>query len=428
MIASLRLVDFKNFANETLRLGPFTVIVGANASGKSNLRDAFRILHGVGRGYTLAEIVGGKYGSGGQLEWAPIRGAADEIARFGRRSFSIFTELEDVSKKPLQYEIKARIGDENQPGFRIAREELSESGYKAIYTSHPPSGDPVREQGEDDRLLLRIAKTSGQRKLGYRVAVRPDRPALTQIQGVKYVTRAYKDEAQSVAKSFSSMRFLDLVPDNMREPSFPGQTILGDRGENLPTVLKSICADENRKETLAEWTRELTPMDVKDFGFPVERTTGRVGLTIRETNDREVSAYGASDGTLRFLAILAALLGPDPAQLYFFEEIENGIHPSRLHLLLDLIEQQTVESGIQVVTTTHSPFLLAMMNDRTFSDTSVVCRLEDTDDATIRPVSKIPRAAELRESQGLGRLLAGGWMETALAFTEGDGNEDAAAE
>ena len=60
MITSIRLVNFKNFADETLRVGPFTVIVGANASGKSNIRDAFRFLHGIGRGYTLAEIVGGR--------------------------------------------------------------------------------------------------------------------------------------------------------------------------------------------------------------------------------------------------------------------------------------------------------------------------------------------------------------------------------
>ena len=59
MLTSLRLVNFKNFADETLKLGPFTVIVGANASGKSNIRDAFRFLHGIGRGYTLAENSGG---------------------------------------------------------------------------------------------------------------------------------------------------------------------------------------------------------------------------------------------------------------------------------------------------------------------------------------------------------------------------------
>ena len=44
MITSLSLVDFKNFEDETLRVGPFTVIVGTNASGKSNIRDAFQFL------------------------------------------------------------------------------------------------------------------------------------------------------------------------------------------------------------------------------------------------------------------------------------------------------------------------------------------------------------------------------------------------
>ena len=58
MINALRLVDFKNFANVTLKMGPFTVIVGANASGKSNLRDALRFLHGIGRGYNLPDIIG----------------------------------------------------------------------------------------------------------------------------------------------------------------------------------------------------------------------------------------------------------------------------------------------------------------------------------------------------------------------------------
>ncbi len=428
MITSIRLQNFKSFTDETLRLGPFTVIVGANAAGKSNLRDAFRFLHGIGRGYTLADVVGGRYGAGGQVEWEQIRGAANEMARFGHESFSIAAsitaELPGGRSAAMRHRIEVGIGDGHRSGFRVTREELVEEGYEATYTSHPPDGDPVRRQGDEDHLLLRIAKRTGQRKLGARAAVRPEQPALTQIRGVRHVIRAYKDEAQAVVDAFADMRFLDLAPDRMRQPSFPGQTVLGDGGENLPTVLQGICADEGRREALAEWTRELTPMDVKDFEFPVDPATGRIGLAIRETNDRVVSAYGASDGTLRFLAMLAALLGPDPARLYFFEEIDNGIHPSRLHLLIDLIETQTAKGGTQVVTTTHSPELLTMMSDRTFADTSVVCRLPDAAQAIIRPVSGIPRAEKLRKSQGLGRLLAGGWMEDALAFTEGEDEEE----
>ena len=65
-----------------------------------------------------------------------------------------------------------------------------------------------------------------------------------------------------------------------------------------------------------------------------------------------------------------------------------------------------------------------MVNDRTFGNMSVVCRLEDIEDSIIRPVANLPNAGELRKAQGLGRLLAGGWMETALAFAESDGDSE----
>ena len=141
---------------------------------------------------------------------------------------------------------------------------------------------------------------------------------------------------------------------------------------------------------------------------------------MKERNGNSVSAYSASDGTLRFLAMLAALLQKSPDKLYFFEEIDNGIHPSRVKLLLDLIERQTAKSGIQVVTTTHSPDLLAMIGDTTFENTSVVFRPPGTDHAIIRSVADLPDAARLRAEQGLGRLHASGWLEDALTLTTED--------
>ncbi len=94
MITDVRLIDFKNFKDAHLSVGNFTLIVGSNASGKSNIRDAFRFLHGVGRRYSLADIIGGRYGAGGQVEWAQMRGAANEIIRFGENSFSIVIRFE----------------------------------------------------------------------------------------------------------------------------------------------------------------------------------------------------------------------------------------------------------------------------------------------------------------------------------------------
>ncbi len=436
MITSLRLIDFKNFADETLRMGPFTVIVGANASGKSNLRDAFRLLHGIGRGYSLADAVGGRYGAGGQVEWNQIRGAFREIIRFGQSAFRLDVEMNVAGFSSrsssasgrlwkAHYSVMAGNDDRKVGTFRTTREKLDlDFAWEPIYTSHPPDPDPVRKQDDDEHLLLRMAKKGEQKKYGDRIAVRPDQPALTQIREHRRVAKLHKLTAAQVLDVLGAMRFLDLSPESMRQPAFPGQTVLGDSGENLPAVLKEICADPDRRETLAEWTRELTPMDVRDFEFPTDPTTGKVRLAFRESSGREVSAWIASDGTLRFLAMLAALLGANPARLYFFEEIDNGIHPSRLRLLVELIERCTAENGVQVVATTHSPDLLSMVGDETFKNTSVVCRRPDTDTAVIRPVASLPNADELRRSQGLGPLHAAGWMEDAIFFTEGIEDEE----
>lgn len=61
MVTRMRLQRFKNFQDTEFPLGRFTVLVGTNASGKSNIWDAFRFLHGISRGYNLAEIVGEKW-------------------------------------------------------------------------------------------------------------------------------------------------------------------------------------------------------------------------------------------------------------------------------------------------------------------------------------------------------------------------------
>ena len=423
MINALRLKNFKNFADETLRMGPFTVIVGANASGKSNLRDAFRVLHGIGRGYTLPDVIGGKYGSGGQVEWEQIRGTAREVVRFGKSRFELSFRMV-LNDTEVRYVIFVRLDKVGSGAFRVVAEQLRVGG-SLIYTSHPGSDDPVHAQEDDNHLLLRMAKTGTQRRLGLRIAVRPDQPALTQIDEHRGVVRTHKEWASHVAQALADMRFLDLSPDRMRQPAFPGQTVLGDSGENLPTVLKEICGSERRKKTLVEWTRALTPMDVHDFEFPSDPTTGRVQLVLVERNGNRISAYSASDGTLRFLAMLAALLGANPARLYVFEEIDNGIHPSRQQLLIDLIEGQTAKGDYQVVTTTHSPDLIELVGTDTFESTSVVCRCTDTDDAEIRAVAELTNAGKLRKSQGLGRLHRSGWMENAVLFERSRREENA---
>jgi predicted ATPase len=158
-------------------------------------------------------------------------------------------------------------------------------------------------------------------------------------------------------------------------------------------------------------------MDAKDFEFPPDQT-GRILVSLVEGNDRKISAYSASDGTLRFLTMIAALLGPEPARFYFFEELENGIHPTRLHLLIQLIEKKVSQGAIQMVATTHSPHLLALLSPESRENASLVYRPAKTSDAKIRRILDIKEARKVLQKQDPARLFASGWLENAVAFTE----------
>lgn len=416
MITGIRLRDFKNFRDTRLSVGRFTVIVGTNASGKSNIRDAFRFLHGIGRGYTLPDIIGGKYGVGGQVEWPQMRGAANEIVRFQKIRFDITVDF-SAEDCVGQYSIGVARDPTSRGGFKVVSEILSKN-QKVIFDTRAASiiGPNARQViARSETLTIANRRTT----FPSPDLVQSDQPALSQLQnfskGFPHQRAAWAD---GLMGQLAGIRFLDLVPEQMRRPAFPGQNVLGDSGENLPTVLQAICTDTARKSVLMDWIRELTPMDVTDFEFPTDPTTGLVQLALREANGTVISAYSASDGTLRFLAMLAALLGDHPYRMYFLEEIDNGIHPARLRLLLDLIERQTQKGTVQVVTTTHSPDLLSMISDDTFASTSVVYRSPDANEAIITPVADLPNAAALRASQGLGRLHAAGWMEDVLTLSD----------
>lgn len=419
MIKSMRLVRFKNFRDATLELGPLTVIVGTNASGKSNLRDAFRFVHGISRGYTIAEIIGEKYVEGGALQWKGIRGGTREVAFAGADDFQLATSLSLPGDRgfrlphELVHEIQVEVG-----GVRFGPRVMSESLYKnhhLVFDSHPDN-DPPEQEGTP-YLFVRLPRDSRNRKHGKRLRFLDNQPVLSQFPEHREAPKTYRFDALSCAGALDSMRFLDLSPEAMKLPSIPGQVILGDRGENLSSVLQAICQDEKTRRAVAEWIRELTPLDVVDFEFVADQT-GRILVSLVESNGQRTSAYSASDGTLRFLAMIAALLGADVAKFYFLEEIDNGIHPTRLYLLLQLIEQQTKEKDIQIVTTTHSPQLLGMLSPAAREHASLAYRLEGEQEAHLRRVLDIPEARRVLEEQNLARLHESGWLEDAVAFAE----------
>lgn len=412
MLKRLRLNHFKSFSEAEFQFGPFSVVFGANASGKSNIRDALRFLHGVSRDYQLAEIIGGKY----EHQWEGIRGGVREIVQGGFKTFRLEAEFEPQGGWPVwlyTIEVEPRF---NGRWPRIVDEHLEEGKERLFNTAG---------NGKGQTLLVNIpGNVTGHFTL---VEFDAKQPALTQILD-KLTARADKRADQirkgvkGVLEELESMRFLDPSPSAMRIPSLPGQDVLGNRGENLSSVLMAICEDSKLRRSLVEWVSELTPMEAVDFEFP-EFPDGKTQVALVEKNGQKVSAESASDGTLRLLGMLAALLGPKPASFYFIEELENGLHPTRLYLLVDLFEKRAKEGKIQIIATTHSPQLLRFLSKETRESVWLLYRLEDESVTHARRAMDIADIREILESQDMGRLHESGWFETTVEFVHHDEEE-----
>jgi predicted ATPase len=100
---------------------------------------------------------------------------------------------------------------------------------------------------------------------------------------------------------------------------------------------------------------------------------GNVLLFLEESDGREIPATRLSDGTLRYLSLLAILLHPDPPPLVAIEEPELGLHPDVIPHLAELLV--SASSRMQLVVTTHSRMLVDALGDH--PSTIVVCEKEN---------------------------------------------------
>jgi hypothetical protein len=168
MLKKLRLSRFKNFSETELILGPLTLLVGENASGKSNIRDAFRFLHAISRGYTLPDIMGEKWGEGGVLQWKGIRGGNPEIAFQGAETFALEAEFtvkpsdEQQTRHQATYRIEVNPGANGQAP-RVVDEKLFVDA-RPIFELRCPAQD-------NSQLFLNVPT-------GQKITVNSQQPAL----------------------------------------------------------------------------------------------------------------------------------------------------------------------------------------------------------------------------------------------------------
>ena len=390
MIDRIVIENFKSFRKVDLSLGPMNLFIGANASGKSNFLDALRVLQGIGNGFTIGEILDGKPRSATSEVWEGIRGGSS-LTCFAGSDDDVTLEVSGDS--PVRWGYKISFSPAHE---RVTRERLRVDG-KDIYDSIPVSN-------KSENPILSAQHYAGT------IEYDSSRPVLGQLTNSLFDLDRFA--ARTLVLLANSQR-IDPSPPVLQQYSQAHHVQrLGEHGENFAALVRTICKDKRNKGAYLAWLQELRPDEVQDVGT-LRGAVGEALFMIRE-GGRVFPAPVLSDGTLRFAAITAAFFQPSMPNVMTIEEIENGIHASRLRLLIELLRSQTESGATQVFATTHSPTVLEWLEESEHRTTFLAARDESTGESTIRPVIDVPHFKEVVEKYPLADLLAEGWLEAVL--------------
>ena len=408
MIEHIEIEGFKSLEKVSLDLGALNIFVGTNASGKTNFLEALRVLQGIGYGYTVEEIFNGKPKGANSEVWEGIRGGST-YAGFRRSwpgidlvanvQFRVRASLPSVLG-PIHYAIGVSAKDSS-----VNSESLS-VGDRVIYSLAP--GD----------LTIEGANEFPGEQESTDVPIDRSRPVLGQVGGSPWSAPFEDswDDAElfvSFRHNLSDLQALAPALSVLRQYSRASvANRMGDHGENFAALVKTILKDDSSASAYVSWLKELTPAELDEV-VVLPGAAADWKFEFRR-NGVDFPADLLSEGTLRFAAVAAALFQPSRPHTLVLEEIENGLHPTRLRLLVELLKSQAGKGISQVMATSHSPYAISWLKEEDYR-TVFLCTKDDATGATsITPFSEIPRLMELARTQPIADLFAEGWLESAI--------------
>lgn len=338
LLREITLRNVLSFGSQTppVSLGSLNMLIGPNGSGKSNLIEAVALLRAAPQDLRTAISRDG----GGVTEWI-WKGAPKAQADIE----AVFTN----HKSPLRHLISFRA--ENQ-SFRLMNEVVEEEKSILAGNNEPnffyrwENGNPVVNQGGQRRKLVRETVEADKSILAQRRD--PETyPELSYLANAYEKVRIYREWTFGRNSIFRAPQKADARNDRLEE-DFSNLGLFLNRLRRDPKAKKSILA------ALADLYEGLS-----DFDVSVEGGTVQVFFT---EGDFTIPATRLSDGTLRYLCLLAILCDPTPPPLICIEEPELGLHPDILPKVADLLIAASERT--QLIVTTHSDILVDAMTER----------------------------------------------------------------
>ena len=350
MLKSIRLQNFFGFQDCTINLEKgANVLVGINGSGKSNFFKAVRLLtEGVG-GTGISKVIEEEFG-GIDKVWFKGR---NEIHNSGiNLTFNfdntVFKNLTLAEINTVSYHIYLHdfapytgyvVGEESiyyklnirkNPQLVFARPDQNHYKVLDFYKKEDETNDmPLKKFKKDKELAF---------------------PEIV----------SYYIDLQDIKDSIEEMRLytqIDVSKESkIRVSSMPYDIpFLSPDGSNLAQLLNTLKNKNRDSYNKINGALKDVNENFKDIGISIN-SSSRAELLIHETFNESIPASNISDGTLKFLCLMAILYNPNRGSVVCIDEPELGLHPDMINTLYEAIEFAAETS--QIIISTHSAHLL----------------------------------------------------------------------
>ena len=369
-IRTIRLDSILSYGpgGEELSLEPLNVFIGPNASGKSNLIEALSLLAAAPRDLQAPIREGG-----GIHDWiwkgAPAvfsSGFGDGFDK-GTRRTAILDATIEYPKGPMPIRYRLSFTEAG------ARFELRDEAIENERPTNPSDEQPYfYYRYQEGRPALNVmGETRSERRL-MREDVKPDQSILSQRRDPdSYPELTYLAEQFEQMSFYREFQLGRSTPPRLPQKADLRQDRLLEDASNLGLVLSDLLNQPPVKQQILDRMRSFYP-SINDIVASV--SGGAVQIFFHEEGLRHaVPVARLSDGSLRYLCLLAALCHPDTPPVVCIEEPEIGLHPDVIPEVAELLVEASSRS--QIFVTTHSDILVDALTD--VPETVIVCEKSD---------------------------------------------------
>lgn len=408
IIEELRLTAFKSFHDAALPIDDLTLVVGRNGSGKSNALDGLWALARLADGEEIRDAL-----DGGR-EGPAVRGGVAGCAPFGSSAFALGCTVH-TGETVVDLDVKVQT----EPLVQVVSERLMIGGREVLATEPPreDSGDITARWANDHRGPNPALTFRASRMLATQV--------LSRVPATAAGQRIHLAAAQVVA-ALRAVFVLDPVPHLMRQYVPRRDILLRRNADNLSAAVASLLDQPETRDRLRTALGHLNEQEVVDVTTSKSELDD-VMLTLIERfqgADYQVPARIMSDGTLRFLAILAALMQaptldtmPEPLAAedaagqttVVVEEIEDFLHASQASMLIGLVREEIKRRRVRALATAHSPALLDALSGEEHRSV-IVCQRDGSGRSTLTRLIDLPNYVDIISKGTLGHAATTGQL------------------